>query len=180
MNKTLGKRWLEIAGVILFLYIQQFQLSYSATVGLKNNLTIALPWVLINMLFVSIPFLVELMFFKKTKLAIAANAILFTLLSIGNYHVLLFRGSPFLAGDIFSISTALNVMSEYNFVFDSIVQRICILFGIELLLWLMIYRIILGGNLKLITIRRRISGGLSFGAAAIIFILFFSPFAIFE
>ena len=81
-----------------------------------------------------------LIFLKEVKWAILANAILFTTLGIMNYHVLLFHGSPFLAGDVFSIPTALNVLSEYTIVFDDIVKRLCTLFSIEFLLWVLVYR----------------------------------------
>ncbi len=105
------KKCITVLVIPLFLYLQQFQLSYSATVGLRNNLSIAIPWVLLNMLVVAVPFFLELLLLKKIKWAVLANMILFTILSLMNYHVLLYHGSPFLAGDIFSIPTAMRSKS---------------------------------------------------------------------
>lgn len=180
MAKDTSKKWIEVAGIVLYLYIQQFQLSYSATVGLKNNLTIATPWVLLNMLIVSVPFFVELFLLKKVKWAILTNAILFTILGIMNYHCLLYHGSPFLASDIFSVQTALNVLSEYTIVFDSIVLRLCALLIVQIILWLLIYKAVCKEILRELIVKRSISALLSLCSIALVYIVLLSPYTIFE
>ena len=156
-------------------------MSYGATVGIKNNLTIALPWVLINMLIVALPFMVAVLITKKIRWALLSNIILMTVLSVINYHVLLFHGSPFLAGDIFSITTALNVASEYKVIFDNIVIRLFMICGVELIgYYLFIY---LTGTKKVTgekPIKRSIAAMLTVINFTIIVVLFFSPMAIFK
>lgn len=163
-------------GTLLLLYIQQFQLSYSATVGLKSNLTIALPWVLMNMLIVAFPMLIALIVFGRIKWALLSNSILFTVLSIANYHVLLFHGSPFFAADIFSIPTAMNVASEYSLVMDDIVIRLIAMMGIELLGWFILF----SKEQRSKKLKRKYNAALCVLCGMLIVILFFSPFAVFE
>lgn len=174
------KKWIHTLSVFIFLYIQQFQLTYSASVGLRNNLTIALPWVLVNMLVVALPFFVWLIILKKVKWAILANAILFTVLGIINYHVLLFHGSPFLAGDVFSIPTAMNVLPEYTMVFDSIVKRLCAVFAMEIILWVLVYQWICREKGNRTTVKRVTSALLCVLCTGLIALLFLSPWAVFQ
>lgn len=174
------KKWLNVLSVFVFLYLQQFQLSYSASVGLKNNLTIALPWVLANMLVPVIPFCFFLILLKKVKWAVLANAILFTVLGIMNYHVLLFHGSPFLAGDVFSIPTAMNVMSEYTIVFDDIVKRLCVLFVMEVFLWAFVYQWLCKPEANRVLIKRATSVFILVFCVCLIVLLFLSPWAVLQ
>ena len=181
MRKSRMKNLLNILAITIFLYIQQFQMSYGATVGLKNNLTIALPWVLINILIVALPFMVGLLITRKVKWALLSNIFLMTVLSVLNYHVLQFHGSPFLAGDIFSITTALNVASEYKLIFDNIVIRLFMICGVELIgYYLFIY---LRGTKKDTgeqQIKRSVVAILTTINFTLIIVLFFSPIAIFK
>ena len=174
------KKWFHLLLILIFLYIQQFQLTYSASVGLRYNLTISLPWVLMNMLLVALPFFVGLVVLKKVKWAVLANTILFTVLGIMNYHVVLFHGSPFLAGDVFSIPTAINVLPEYRIVFDSIVIRLCAIFAVEILLWLLVYQCLDKKKVMGETISRAISMLLCVFSVAIFVLLFLSPWAVFQ
>lgn len=162
------------------MYIQQFQLSYSAAVGIKNNLTIAMPWVLLNMLIVALPLIIGLLVTKHVKWAVLINNILITVLSLLNYHILLFHGSPFLAGDIFSLRTAWNVASEYTFVLDGIVKRLIIIFCIEIIVWYMVYQKLLIKILENGIIKRKIAVLMTVLNLGCIYILFLSPFAIFD
>lgn len=181
MKKREIKNLFDILVIIMFLYVQQFQMSYGATVGIKNNLTIALPWVLINILIVALPFMMSLLITRKIKWALLGNIILMTVLSVINYHVLLFHGSPFLAGDIFSITTALDVASEYTMVFDSIVIRLFVICGVELIgYFLFIYFRETKKDAGEQQIKRSVTAILTIINFVLIIVLFFSPLAIFE
>lgn len=174
------KKWFCFLEILVFLYLQQFQLSYSATVGLKSNLLIALPWVLINMLIVALPFMIGLFISKKIKWAMIFNIITITILSLINYHILLFHGSPFLAGDILSIPTALNVISEYNVVLDSIVFRLLGICFIEILVWYLVYFKLKNKNHIDLIFKRKHTLLLFLLNICCLFTLFFSPIAYFN
>ena len=181
MKKREIKNLFDILVIIMFLYVQQFQMSYGATVGIKNNLTIALPWVFINILIVALPFMMCLLITRKIKWALLGNIILMTVLSVINYHVLLFHGSPFLAGDIFSITTALDVASEYTMVFDSIVIRLFVICGVELIgYFLFIYFSENKKDAGEQQIKRSVTAILTIINFVLIIVLFFSPLAIFK
>lgn len=171
-------KYRNIFAVLFFLYIQQIQLSYSAAVEIKNNLTMALPLVFLNIVLVGIPFLILLFILRKTKWAVLAASILMTVLSIVNYHIVLFHGSPFLAGDIYSFKTALNVASEYTPVFDSVVIKLFALFAVELTIWYAVFCLRKTDDRE--TFGRKKTGILLATVVLLITVLFFSPIAVFD
>ena len=174
------KKIINIIMILFFLYIQQFQLSYSASVGLMSNVTMKVHWVLLNMMIVAVPFIFGVLITKYVKWAILINTIIITVLSLINYHVLLFHGSPFLAGDIFSIETAWNVASEYAFVLDSIVIRLIAICFVEIIIWCFLY-CKLKNKLKDEKCCKRKWGFLLLSLnMCSVFVLFLSPFAIID
>ena len=128
-------RFILVAAI--FLFLQQFQL----TVCLRPNKTILfmnLKWVLLNMAIVSIPFFTLLCFVRRLNVATILTSILFTLLSLINYHVLAYHGAPFFAEDIFSIGTALNVAGGYKYLVNKNTNITICIFLIEAGLWLIL------------------------------------------
>lgn len=162
----------------LLLYMQQFQLSYSATIGLKDNFMIDLRWTFLNLMITAVPFFLLLFLLKRVDAAVLVNAVFITILSLINYHVLVFHGSPLLAGDFFSLNTAMNVLSEYYFILDAIVIRLLILFIFEIAIW-SAWHVRKAEDVKY-RLKRSKACILLLADTAVIFLLFFSPLAIFK
>ena len=94
--------WKHLLVSAVFLYLQQFQLTFSlygdaALFGMDPG------WVLLNILIVSVPFLLVFFFVRRLDLTVLLSAVTITVLSVANHHVLAYHGSPFLPR-IFSAS----------------------------------------------------------------------------
>lgn len=123
---------LNLILIVFLLCLQQLELSYSVQIGFNSNIRMNFFHVLLNLMIVSIPFSIAVVLSRNIKKSIIFNTLLITIMSLLNYHVLVYHGSPFLAGDILSATTAMNVIGEYKPVWDSIVMKIGVLFLLQL------------------------------------------------
>lgn len=175
-NLHIGAKCRYVLTIMFFLYLQQFQI----TCGLRpaKKLIFMDPrWVILNMIIVSIPFLILYVISRRVDIAILLNALICTIFSLINYHVLIYHGSPFLARDINNIGTALDVFGGYKFILSFATISCCIIFFAEIICYYWLYR-------KKEWFRRKISRKpiLFFTAAnaIIVFLCFFSPIALFQ
>jgi len=174
-RRSVFKGALSVITVLLILYLQHCQLSYSASVAIRKLLFMAPQWQLINCMISAVPFLLFLLLTSRVKLSLLLSSILVTVLSVANNFTLLFHGSPFLASDFYSIPTAMNVLSEYHFNLGPLTWRILFLALAEIVLIVILY--VFRGP------KRKIKWFVSMAAmavnAALIYFLFFSPWTVF-
>ena len=104
------KTIIELLIIIAILYLQHFFLTYSASVGLKNNLLMNWKWVLLNIAVSMALFLAILLISGRVCLSLILSNILIFALGLCNYYTFLFHGRPFFASDFYSIPTAINVL----------------------------------------------------------------------
>ena len=120
--------------ILLCAYIQQFQLS--ASVIMPNRLCYIAPkWQLLNGVIAATPMLLILFLSRRLDIAVLVSSILMTVLSLISYHVLVFHGSPFLAGDIYSIGAAINVLDSYRLILDGNTGLLCVPLLLQLGIW---------------------------------------------
>ena len=167
--------WLVILSLAV-IYLQHFQLNYSASIGLMDNLTVGVPYQLLGMAIVSLPFLLFLILSGHAVFSLVCSGVLATLLSFANYYTYLYHGSPALASDFYSLSTALNVLSEYSFKPDGFVLRLAAVFVLELILILILKRILgkSGSSLP-----RTGAFAALFAELVLLWFVFFSPWTLF-
>ena len=169
---------LELAIICLILmYIQHFQLNYSASVGLLINLRINIVYQLIGMMTVAYPFLLFLLICKDVIVSLVLNSILITALSIANHFTVLYHGSPVLASDLYSFTTAMNVISEYSFIPDDFILRLLAVFAIEILIIFVAAKLT---KKKDKTITRVFSISAIIVDSLAIWMIFLSPWAMFK
>ena len=177
-NKQSNKLiWIpEALIVLLVLYCQHIQMTYSASIGIRFCLTMNAGLQLLNMMITALPFLFCACLTGSVSISLRLSNLIITVFSIINYHVFLYHGTPFLASDLYNIGTALNVLSSYKLVFDSMVIRLLLIGAAEVFLLLM-YRILMRKN-KPTRFRPAAIGMLLLNVAAL-WCLFFSRWTIF-
>ena len=155
MQKRKTKKIWRILLVVAVIYLQHVQLTYSASVGIKNNLLMDFKYQIINLLISVLPFLVFAFLSSKIFTALLLSSVLITVLSLANYYTFLFHGRPFFASDFYSIPTAINVLSEYSFLIDKMIIRLLIIFLMQVYLVFIYHRIDRGNN-HFSSVRKRI------------------------
>ena len=123
----------------------------------------------------AIPFLLLLLISGKLLCSLRISSAIITILSVINYHVFLFHGTPFLASDFQNITTAINVLPSYHLVFDSIVFRLLLITIIEYFI-IFVTQKVLHIN---IDIKRHYSLLLCTADFLILWILFFSKWTLY-
>lgn len=166
---------LQIAVIIAVLYLQHIQLIYSASINIRDCLTMNLQYLILNMMISVIPYLLFSVLLANSFKALTISSSLIFIYSLINYHVFLFHGSPFLASDVYSIATAVNVMSAYHPVIDGIVIRLIILFALQCILLYFLYRL----NCETKSKNRLFPGIISIIDIILIWMLFFSKSTLF-
>lgn len=136
-NKKTLKVFCAILISLVFVYLQEVQLTWSAWTHSLNFK--ALHIVLVNMLVVGVLYLFIYCISRKLHITVLVSSVVVTILSLVNYHVYAYHGTPFFAGDIYSITTAIGVVGQYKFLIC--LQTVCLLviFVFELFLWLIIF-----------------------------------------
>lgn len=136
MNTETQKRLTHILLIVIIVYFQHIQLTYSASISIKNCITMDIAYLLLNMMITILPFSILLLMTKKIIKSLMLSSIFITVLSLINYHVFLFHGTPFLAADINNITTAFDVITAYKPVFDSMVFRLLLILVFEMIVLL--------------------------------------------
>ncbi|MDO4492176.1 MAG: LTA synthase family protein [Lachnospiraceae bacterium] len=163
-------------GILLLLYLQQFQLTCGLRVA-KRLILMEPGWVLLNMLIVACPYLLLYLITGRRTIAIAVNGILCTLFSLINYHVLVYHGSPFFAQDIHSIKTAVEVAGGYKFLFRLTTLSSLVIFLVEMVLFLWLIK----RKIPLHEKKARLAAGIKSAVCICgLYLLFFSPIALFQ
>ena len=167
---------LPVILVALSMYCQHLQFLYSASVSIKYCLTMDIRYLLLNMMISVIPFLLILLISRNTVRSLLISSILVTVLSLINYHVFLFHGTPFLASDIYNIGTAFDVMAGYKPVFDSMVIRLLAIAFIEIIMMLIVRKMLKKNSSN---IKRRVSGSVLAIDCIALWMIFFSGWTLF-
>ena len=90
------------------------------------------PIQLLNIVFFELLAVLLLMIFKKGKIALWIETVLFAFIGLANYFVLSFRSAPIMPWDIFSFKTAVSVADNYSYVLDKQAIIVLCLFGVLL------------------------------------------------
>ncbi|MGN0289161.1 MAG: LTA synthase family protein [Lachnospiraceae bacterium] len=81
----------------------------------------------LNILFFELVMLTGLFLFKRGRVALWAETLIFAVIGLANYFVLAFRSAPIMPWDILSIKTAASVADNYSYQLDR--QSIAVLLG---------------------------------------------------
>jgi len=119
--------------VVITICLQHFQLTYSACIGIRDVVFIKPKWLVLNPMIIALLTLLVLAICNNLLWSLIISSVFITLLSISNYYITLFHGTPFFASDIFSAITAINVVKEYRFQFSSILLRLLAVLAFEIL-----------------------------------------------
>lgn len=105
----------NILSVLLIILIPAFTF-YAMEAFSHNPLeTMKFPVQLLNIVFFELFMLLCLFLFKKAKIALRIEILIFTIIGLANYYVLEFRAAPMMPWDIFSIKTAASVADNYSY-----------------------------------------------------------------
>lgn len=139
-NKT--KKILSVLIILLILFFQHLQMTYSASISIKYCLKMNLGLQFLNMMITAIPFLLCCCITGSMRVSLGLSILITTIFSIINYHVFLYHGTPFLASDLYNIGTAINVLPSYSVVFDSMVIRLLMIAAVEIVLLVLYVRML--------------------------------------
>lgn len=81
----------------------------------------------LNIIFFEFFMLLGFFLFKKAKIALRLELVIFTIVGLMNYYVLKFRSAPVMPWDIFSIRTAASVADNYDYSLNSKIILLLIL-----------------------------------------------------
>lgn len=125
-------RLFKISSLLIFAAIcQHIMICYSLSMPFRTVFAMDIRWQILCVLVLFTPILFLYCITASEFWTIIISSTLCSLLSIVNYHIVLFHGSPFFAADTYSIKTALNMVYEYHIVIDKLVVRILLLLGVE-------------------------------------------------
>lgn len=161
---------------LIVIYLQHFQLNYSASIPLMTNLRISPLYQLLGMMIVSLPFLFFLLLSGNSIISLLCSSVFMTALSIANYFTYLYHGSPAMAGDLYSFGTAMNVISEYSFSPDGFVLRLIAILIAELTLIAAAFFLLRKSDKM---IRRSVSCAAIVISCLTLWLAFFSPWTLF-
>lgn len=174
MKDKSNKNVFSILLILLIVCCQHFQLTYSASIGVRYCLTMDVRLICLNMLVTAIPLLLILLIFQNVFVSMLISSVLITTLSIINYHVFLFHGTPFLASEFKNIATAIDVLNAYKPVFDKMVIRLLLITLLELFILLLFYK-----SVKNFRVSCRIAIPILVTDCLVLWLLFFSTWTIF-
>ena len=104
----------------LFLVITPILIFYFTEFYLRNPFqTMKIGAQFLNIIFFELFMVLGLFLFKKAKIALRLELIIFTIVGLMNYYVLKFRSAPVMPWDIFSIRTAASVADNYDYSLNS-------------------------------------------------------------
>ncbi|MDO4413687.1 MAG: LTA synthase family protein [Erysipelotrichaceae bacterium] len=166
----------EYVLMIMILYCQHIQLIYSASVNIRYCLSMDVRLQLLNTAIAAIPFLLLVLITGRKGLSLIVSSIIVTVISLINYHVFLYHGTPFLASDIYNVTTAVTVLSGYKVVFDKMVVRLLAVTAAESVLIVLYY---LFRTEQKINQSRKISAGLILADAVMLWLIFFSKWTLY-
>lgn len=174
MKDKSNKNVFSILLILLIVCCQHFQLTYSASIGIRYCLTMDIRLVCLNMLITVIPLLLILLIFRNIFVSALISGVLIATLSIINYHVFLFHGTPFLASEFKNIATAIDVLNAYKPVFDKMVIRLLLITLLELFILLVFYKPVKNSRVSF-----RITLPILATDCLVLWFLFFSTWTIF-
>ncbi|MBQ9991072.1 MAG: LTA synthase family protein [Lachnospiraceae bacterium] len=82
----------------------------------------------LNILFFELVMVLGLFIFKRARIALWVEAVVFALVGLANYFVLNFRSAPIMPWDILSIKTAASVADNYSYRLDQQAITVLLLF----------------------------------------------------
>jgi len=134
IKSTKIKLVITLLVILLIIFSQHLQMTYSASISLKYCLKMNAGLQLLNMMIAAIPFLLCCCITGNITVSLGLSILITTVFSIINYHVFLYHGTPFLASDLYNIGTAINVLSSYSIIFDNMVIRLLMIAAAEIVL----------------------------------------------
>ena len=87
----------------------------------------------LNIIFFELVMALGLFIFKKGRIALWVEAVIFAIVGLVNYFVLDFRSAPVMPWDILSVKTAASVADNYNYRLDKQAAIVLALFALVLL-----------------------------------------------
>lgn len=88
----------------------------------------------LNIIFFELVMALGLFIFKKGRIALWVEAVIFAIVGLVNYFVLDFRSAPVMPWDILSVKTAVSVADNYNYRLDKQAAIVLALFALMLLI----------------------------------------------
>lgn len=88
----------------------------------------------LNIIFFELVMALGLFIFKKGRIALWVEAVIFAIVGLVNYFVLDFRSAPVMPWDILSVKTAASVADNYNYRLDKQAAIVLALFALVLLI----------------------------------------------
>ncbi len=88
----------------------------------------------LNIIFFELVMALGLFIFKKGRIALWVEAVIFAIVGLVNYFVLDFRSAPVMPWDILSVKTAASVADNYNYRLDKQAAIVLALFALMLLI----------------------------------------------
>lgn len=88
----------------------------------------------LNIIFFELVMALGLFIFKKGRIALWVEAVIFAIVGLVNYFVLNFRSAPVMPWDILSVKTAASVADNYNYRLDKQAAIVLALFALVLLI----------------------------------------------
>lgn len=101
--------------IVLASVILQYMILELSCKNIKSILKLPIKYALIYIIIILFVNLSIQLIVNKWNLTFIITTILFSILSITNYYVIMYHGTPFTFNDFKNINTAINVMSSYEF-----------------------------------------------------------------